>query len=501
MALTIAVKFLTGCCVAARSKTDPEPEWPPHPARLYMALAAAWFESDRDERELAALRWLESLAPPALAFSEHATPCPAVGTYVPANDSDAVGRGGLIQTLPTLKRHRAERMFPRTRLPFEDGEDVVRFSWADADNEHHIAALAELCARVGRLGHSTSLVQVWVERSADRPPRLVHDDRRPLLRMRTVSRTEGTMDRLAELYERPPHRPSISQSAGYRYAEDTSDGLTEHSVFDPRLEIFRLASADGAFRWLDIASTLQLTAGLRRAIQANIQELGETLPESIGGHQADGRATERPHVAYMPIPAVGHKHGDGHLLGFAVVLPRERSEADPHGMPAEDTRVLMRALERLVDRGLVLGRLGRWSIEEDNDLHPRGAMLRSDTWSAAGKGATHWASVTPVVFDEHPKSRSKRAYLEEAEGLIRRMFVRIGLPEPLRVALSPVSVFAGSPPAFQFPRLARKDGSERRHIHVSVRFDREVVGPILIGAGRYRGYGLLKPVYGGGSDE
>jgi len=39
----------------------------------------------------------------------------------------------------------------------------------------------------------------------------------------------------------------------------------------------------------------------------------------------------------------------------------------------------------------------------------------------------------------------------------------------------------------------RPGGSNRRQVHLWLRFDRPVLGPVLLGAGRYRGYGLCKP--------
>jgi len=57
-----------------------------------------------------------------------------------------------------------------------------------------------------------------------------------------------------------------------------------------------------------------------------------------------------------------------------------------------------------------------------------------------------------------------------------------------------VSAHLGAPASHQFPRLARKDGSECRHTHAILIFDRPVVGPVLLGAGRYRGYGLCRPL-------
>jgi CRISPR-associated protein Csb2 len=42
--------------------------------------------------------------------------------------------------------------------------------------------------------------------------------------------------------------------------------------------------------------------------------------------------------------------------------------------------------------------------------------------------------------------------------------------------------------------VRRKDGSERRHAHAILVFDEFVVSSVLLGAGRYRGYGLCRPM-------
>jgi CRISPR-associated protein Csb2 len=45
------------------------------------------------------------------------------------------------------------------------------------------------------------------------------------------------------------------------------------------------------------------------------------------------------------------------------------------------------------------------------------------------------------------------------------------------------------------PRLVRKrDGGKIRQLHAYLEFDEPVVGPVLLGSGRYRGYGLCRPV-------
>ena len=80
--------------------------------------------------------------------------------------------------------------------------------------------------------------------------------------------------------------------------------------------------------------------------------------------------------------------------------------------------------------------------------------------------------------------------------MIRECCSRIGLRAPREVVVTAVSAHLGAPPAHELPRLRRKDGSRRRHSHAILIFDEPVCGPMLLGAGRYRGYGVCRPIDG-----
>lgn len=501
MSLTIGIRFLTGYCAAARLKTDPTPEWPPHPARIYMALAAAYFECLPDDAERQALCWLESLDPPLIQFGDQVekVQAKATTTYVPTNDGGSVGKGGTIQSLPTLKRHRAERLFPRTHLP--KSQDCMFLCWPDADPveaDRHRPALSRLCGLVARIGHSTSLVQLWL---ADRPPddllTYAPDDRGTKLRV--VARTSGTIDRLSTAFKTPPYRPSIRSAQGYATRRPVPSAAAK-TVFNDRLELFRIESAGSSFRWLQLETTLALARTLRDAILERCPV--QPPPESISGHAADGKPLESPHIAILPLAYVGHEHADGHLMGVGVALPRSMGEADEHA--------LIDALDQIADvdgqKGTGLGfdvkrfpGLGQWRLIRQGIFDEFRVNLQADRWTAFPDGCRRWASVTPVVFDHHGKSRSKAQYLEECAGLVAESISRVVEGAKVeRIRLTPISPILGVPPASDFPRLKRKDGSERRHTHVEIFFDREVIGPLLIGAGRYRGYGFCRPMPEGG---
>lgn len=66
--------------------------------------------------------------------------------------------------------------------------------------------------------------------------------------------------------------------------------------------------------------------------------------------------------------------------------------------------------------------------------------------------------------------------------------------QPREMIVTSVSAHLGTVPAQAFPRLRRKDGSERRHTNAIPGVDERVRGPVLIGAGRYGGYVACRPL-------
>ena len=192
-------------------------------------------------------------------------------------------------------------------------------------------------------------------------------------------------------------------------------------------------------------------------------------------------------MAFLPLPHVGRRHADGHLLGLAMAIPRDVPQIE-----------LAHCLNPLLFEdgwprrfSLPLGRLGSCELEADDRSDFRLA-LKPEAWTAVDRPARRWSTVTPIALDRHAKTDTPAA---EIEAGIAAGCERIGLPRPTDVILSPVSLFVGAPTAGQMPRLKRKtDGGQIRHTHAILSFPEPVIGPILIGAGRYRGYGLCRPM-------
>src|SRR4051812_4339465 len=91
-----------------------EPEWPPHPSRLFSALTAAWGDGGGEQELRCALEWLEQQAAPRILAGAH-TVRKEVQVFVPVNDS---------KTVPE-ERPRKGRVFPSATLTDPD----VYFVW------------------------------------------------------------------------------------------------------------------------------------------------------------------------------------------------------------------------------------------------------------------------------------------------------------------------------------------------------------------------------------
>jgi CRISPR-associated protein Csb2 len=215
---------------------------------------------------------------------------------------------------------------------------------------------------------------------------------------------------------------------------------------------------------------VRFTTALRRAIMSRVED---PLPEALHGHGVPGR----PHVAFLALPWVGDQHADGHLLGLAVAVP--------HLDAADRDRVHRGLLKRRTEHAFPLRVPGIGCVYlryEPGIIGP--AALDPRRWR---RGSRHWASATPVVLDRHPHRGDVAA---EVEHSLRTA----GLPTHTTITAIDVSTHPLQPAALRLrpddlPRYARG----RPYRHVAVTFDEPVAGPILAGATRHLGIGLLTP--------
>lgn len=470
---TLGIRYLMGRAVAARYEMRDEPEWPPHPDRVFMALVAAQAEGEESADEAEALRWLEQLSAPAISASRVVSHRDPVTVFVPVNDTaDPVVKGRPLAPMGALPigRVRQPRHFPAT-VP--ESPDVF-LTWEHDLPTERCAALERLCRKVTYLGHSSSPVQLWIQ---DDPPAPVWtpDDDGPV-RLRVAGK--GRFEELRRLFQLGI-RPTPSRWQGYRLVEEEPQAEALLSPFSDELIVLRQVS--GPRYGLEAAH--RLGKALRNTLMSRA---GLTpSPSWLSGHEESGQPHLGEHLAIFPLGFVGREHADGHLMGLALALPRTLG-------PDEVTWVY-RWLEAEPGYSFVcltLGQRGVCRLELDTrPERERAFTLRPSTYTGGRAGASLWGTVTPIVFDQFPRRR-----LTPGDVVINSC-LRTGLPMPVQVKTGLASPHEGAPHSRAFPALpASASRPPHPMTHALIDFGRPVRGPILVGAGRYLGYGLLRPV-------
>ena len=439
-----------------------EPEWPPHPSRLFSALVSAWGDSGAEDLLRPALQWLER-QPPPIVHAGDCTKRKIVQAFVPVNDN----------ALLPEDRPRKPRAFPSATLVHPE----VYFEWAESPPEDVVKALQHVLQRTSSLGHSASLVVAEIADSVPAPGRRVwHPSATHGIRMRVPY--EGRLDDLTSRYARfqkegnKVFRPSAGQTALYAEAE-MPQAEPFRSVFGPMIVLRR----DFGQR-ASLQSALSVTTALRGAMMSRSPQ---PVPEFLSGHGAGSTPaapvrSERPHVALIPLAKVSEKYPTGDLLGVAAVIPRSLTREEQ-----ATCWDIFGAIEELQMPW------GKWNVSVSDAEEPTKG-LRQEKW--AGRGRI-WSTVTPFVFDRYPKD----PFGAEAEQTVKDAFQRVGLPEPVEIDLHYNPWHTGAFKASAYPPVHARPGKPQRyHCHVWARFEDDVQGPVIAGAGRYYGYGLFLPL-------
>jgi CRISPR-associated protein Csb2 len=228
----------------------------------------------------------------------------------------------------------------------------------------------------------------------------------------------------------------------------------------------------------------------------------EDLPSMLSGHEANGERSTRPHLAFVPLPWVGHAHADGSVQGLALVPPRS--------IASTDRERLLRLLARWEsvrgdpndDYAIDLGTpadFGRpIQVRFRRVEVPSKATLNAARWCRPSR---RFVTATPIALDRHPGNlrsnvaRTAHKAAAEAETSVADACERIGLPRPSSVSISLAPILPGAQHVHQFSPWPPRPGKMRRaRIHAEIVFSETVRGPVLVGAGRYFGLGLCLPL-------
>ena len=545
--LTIEVNFLTGRFVASAYHDRTRPEWPPHPARLFSALVATWADADRlDPTERQAIVWLENLPPPSISASD-ATPRITATHFVPVNDARIIpggsydGRAKKVdnlldrirqaeadqlparkqQSLRTqLKKQRdvativasagktpvstAVHIMPRDwvttpntvrtgqarRYPSVTPiEPRVTYVWNGDPTAETAEAIDGLCARLTRLGHSSSLVSCRVVPDNPAPSHVPGEG--PTVLRSVRSGQLATLEREYQKHKGSKPRTLPFTPVRYRQVDETPT-QRQVAIPDTAGEWLVLAFLQGSRRFPS-TRTVEVATALRGAV---FHHATDPMPEGLSGHSREGRPSTKPHAAFLPLPWVGHEHSDGRLMGAAISIPEQ--------LDRESRRALFRAIGRWEEAGstltLTLGRKGILKMERVIGTSSL-VTLRAGPWR---RKSHRWVTTTPIALPTHPgplgkgTAAARAKAWDRAEQAIIDSCRHVGLPEPIDVTAALAPVIPGSRPAPSYPAFyQRGPGGKpvaRRLVHATVTFDQPVSGPLMLGAGRYLGLGLMRPM-------
>lgn len=469
--LLIRAEYLTGRVYSSNFEDGDrkqEPEWPPHPARLFSALVSAWGETDRDNDQRIVLEWLEQLPPPSIHFDPTASQRTNVTVYVPVNDpANVVGQW---KSTAVDSRPLKPRQFPS----ISPGRCEVFFEWPQAPIQpSHAKALQSLFRCVPYLGSSMSLVALSLADSVPAGLASWNATSTGRKQIRVVY-----PDRLAELEQQHEQfqatgLKSFRATAGRieKYGPVATVAEQHHSIFQS-FAVLRLRSR---YR-MGLSSTLKITQTMRAALMKTFAP--EPAPWFVSGHSLNSTPSSVPRLALVPLPDIGHSFADGHLMGIGLAVPSNLSLAEQNQIWTAAHSV----------NHLTLGQLGVADVESAGMDAPQFA-LHPESWSRPSRV---WATVTPIVLDRFPHKNDK--FGAETVQTIKKACTNIGLPEPSWINVLPMSPLAGVPSAPEFPSYQTNPTRPMHfHVHATIGFDEPVGGPVILGAGRYLGYGLMRP--------
>jgi CRISPR-associated protein Csb2 len=485
MTLVLEIEYLTGVVFAAFGPDSDIPDWPPQPDRIFSALVATWGARGQQDEEGNALKWLEELSEPRITASE-AEPRTAPVSFVPPNDPKT-GRSGNRSVLPMF-RGRQPRRFPAAR----PHDSIVRLYWKGIEpDDKTFTLLSQLAADTSYICHSTSLTRCCFLRSEVAPPTDAQQPRRRIY--------GGRFNELRRDYARfvkscgKVGRPQPGEQVAHK---SKSTERNPESYFSRDWLVLEHVGGEMP----DIRAAALLAKEIRDTLLSGYRQNGmaDCIPALVSGHLQDGSPTREPHLAVVPLAFAGsNSYADGHVLGFALVPPLNSglfTDGDflraMRSVAPFDVAQQRRTLRETI-------RLRRFGLKLAPTLDPGRRSLDSTAYT---KAASTFGTVTPVVLDRHLKEKGE-ARQEEVIAQIKSACVNIGLPEPYSVIPDKQSAIEGVPsaqPSGNAPEWMRwrlpVSLASRPLIHAVIQFSAPVEGPVILGAGRFVGLGLCRPI-------
>lgn len=477
MTLVIDVEFLHGTFRAdpdglAHTGRMTRGEWPPSPARLFAALIAADGTGERCRvTDGSELEMLERLEPPVI----HADPLPLLDeglhqvlqtryvvqqrkTATKATHQEYVGRTGVAV-------HPGVRVCPRT--PF------VRYIYSAELPPDSVDAIRRRAARIGYLGTADSPVRVRIATEipdGDLGGEFMPD---PDGDLAIAVPREGHLEVWDAMYDAwLEHGVAVGRAqfpALRRHAAYRSPGRPVHDPERGEVVAWLCLRSErtGRRAWMSGRRVAAATSLFKKALLARYQEMFGDPPAVLHGHE--DRRDRYDLARFLALPDVGYRHSRGRIHGLALWMPPADSPET-----AQRARQAARSLSRLVGPGIDVS-----VVPWDGERRPVAANPRR--WTAT---SAKWVTAFPAIHERHgPLTLSE----------VARWCAHAGLPEPVSFRSDRHPLIEGAVDLVP-AEVHRPDRPRRPYSHVEIVFAELAAGPVVIGAGRQRGFGLCVPV-------
>lgn len=505
--LRISFRFLSAHYHGKRD--EGKAEWPPSPMRVFQALVATAARAGKLDSAMPTLRWFEQLEAPIIFASEASLTSAGYRLSVPHNAMDLVGRQWAAGKEGSAAEHRTMKDVRPFRLP---DEAAVHYVWQFAEEAlaraaSHVEVLVELARHVVALGWGVDLVVgdggrlsgSELREFATGPVKQWEPKRDGSTALR-VPRA-GTLEDLVQRHEAFSRRTSLADSTLRPPPTLSAFTIISYGRTDEkpkaRVARFLLMRVDSdRMRAFQTDSKGMAVAGmLRHAARSTAENAGwnaDRVAATILGHGE----TTAPRILILPVPSI-EERGGGHVVVTSI------------------RRVLIAATDRrdeVVD--WAQRALGGADLIDEKSKESVALLASVPTGDRVFEHylepSATWATVTPVVLPGHDDPGGLRSRLRKKldadeqkialarlarrqDALLRKALRHAGFPDELVfnavIETRAVGFFAGVERVdrYAMPKHLR----DYPRLHVRIRWDRPVPGPICIGRGRFSGMGLF----------
>lgn len=534
--LLLTVRFLDDRYHGLLARGGP-PEWPPSPFRLFQALVAGVArrgelveDDDAPNTKFTAigqaLDWLQrhTCEHPPIIIAPRSTTGQAITRFVPNNDGDR-------------KFDRQERLTAKPTIPTlfileEDEKPEVHYLWdIDGKSDCPVPDIERAARSLTALGWGIDMAfaHAWLADESELQtlkgvrwyPKKRDWPMRDTLRVPTYDDNSGecTLCDLRHCHStfinRIEHGKPLKTVDKPRVFDRVLYTSIERPVGRP-YAIFKLLDAnEDAFRYPH-AKLIHIAGMTRHAAIERMkhdppnwmgaEEAKEWVNRAVRGKRDELCADEHRQFSYVPLPSIGHEHADAMVRNVMLVAPLDMDRELAHLAEKLNGELLTPEMSANSCAAADKQPTGLGSIELQHFNAPAGKFIERCYLATAES----WHTVTPVILPGHNDHKQ-----DKTRKLIQRALAQSGIETPCEFTWRSLPFQKNCLSAHKYDRQRRPTGyyrpaylKDNTMVHLRIRFGQRAIagdpesawehskvsGPLVIGAGRHCGFGLMAAV-------